>query len=229
MHFVGNRKVTMNKKMLLLVLATVSAAAFAVPADASAQEIHWTNVTFFSGTSDTFALVAEGEPVVTCGETSPNIKPNHVTGTVSAGGTTGEIAFVFTACHIVVLGFTEPCKTTGALVNNTIAFNGTFHLITINSKPAILVTPVARVECANITAINVGGNVIGTITSPACGVESKNMTIKFSASGPTQEHKTYTGVNYNLTSQTGTGTIKEASETAEATTESATAGILDCT
>jgi len=226
----------MSKKMMLLALAVVSAAAFAVPAGASAAELHLTNVTSFSGTFGTGSLTAKEEPVVTCGEAA---NQNHVTGTVSAGGTTGEITLDFTACHIVVLGITLPCHSTGAPVENTIASKGVYHLITVDHEtpggvidhnPAILVTPVAtKVECKNTQPINVAGNVIGTITSPACGVASNNMTIKFSASGATQEHKLYTGVNYNLTSQTGTGTIKEASQVSESTTSSATAGTLDCT
>jgi len=225
----------MSKKIMLLALAAVSAAAFALPAGASAQEIHLLNVTSFSGTFDTGFLTAQEEPVITCGETiatgGTTNSPNHVTGTVSAGGTTGNITLDFTACHveIPIIG-TIPCHSTGATVNNTIASSGTFHLITVNSKPGILVTPVATtVECGSLTPVHVAGNVIGTITSPACGVASNSMTIKFSASGATQEDKTYTGVTYNLTSQTGTGTVKEASEAAESTTTSSTAGTLECT
>jgi len=86
-----------------------------------------------------------------------------------------------------------------------------------------------KVECKNTHPFTLSGNFIGTITSPACEVESKNTTLKFSASSATQEHKTYTGVNYNLTSQTGTGTIKEASQVSEITTSSETAGTFDCT
>jgi hypothetical protein len=217
----------MSKKMSLLALAVVSAAAFAVPAGASAQEIHWTNVTSFSGTFSALILTAKEESGITCGTAA---QQNHITGTVSAGGTTGNYTLDFTECHIVMLGFTLPCHSTGAAVENTIASSGVFHLITINEKPGILMTPVAtKVECKNTSVINLAGNVIGTITSPACGVASNNMTIKFSATGPTQEHKTYTGVNYNLTSQTGTGTIKEASQTSETTISSATQGTLDCT
>jgi len=218
----------MSKKTMLLALAVVSAAAFALPAGASAQEIHLTGVESFSGTFGTGSLTAKEEPVVTCGEAA---NQNHVTGTVNTGGTTGNITLDFTACHIVVLGITLPCHSTGATVENTIASSGVFHLITIKEKvPGILVTPVAtKVECKNTQPINVAGNVIGTITSPACEGSSKNMTIKFSASGATQEHKLYTGVNYNLTSQTGTGTIKEASQVSESTTSSATEGTLDCT
>jgi hypothetical protein len=225
----------MSKKMMLLALAVVSAAAFVLPAGASAQEIHLTNVTSFSGTFDTGTLTAKEEPTITCGETIATggefDKPNHVTGTVNAGGTTGNITLDFTACHTTIFGITAKCHTEGSPADNTISSSGVFHLITFNSKPAILVTPVhTTVICAGISNTTVTGNVIGTITSPACGVASNSMTIKFEATGPTQTHKSYTGVNYNLTSQTGTsGTIKEAGLANESTTTSATAGTLDCT
>jgi hypothetical protein len=217
----------MSKKMMLFALATVSAAAFAVPTGASAQEIHLTNVSSFSGTFSTATLTVQDEPVITCGNA---VGQNHVTGSVSAGGTTGNITLDLTECHIVVLGLTWKCHSPGAPLANTIILSGVFHLITMNAKPGILVTPAPiMVECEHTMPINVAGNVIGTITSPACEVASNIMTIKFSASGPTQEHKTYTGVTYNLTAQTGTGTIKEAGLSAEPTVSSATAGTLDCT
>jgi hypothetical protein len=52
---------------------------------------------------------------------------------------------------------------------------------------------------------------------------------KFTSAGSVQEHKVYTGTSYNLTAQTGTGEVKEAGLTTEATLESATAGKVNCT
>jgi len=219
----------MSKKMMLLALAVVSAAAFALPAGASAAELHLTNVTKFTGTSSAGTLSAKEEPVIECKG------PNHVEGTVSAGGTTGTISLDYTECFSLFF----PCNTAGA-PSKTIKTGGTFHLITVNPlnpKPAILITPEhTTVICPGIpNTTTVTGNLIGTITSPECGKSSKKMTMSFnSSSGPTQEHKTYTGVTYNLTAQTVTpegvgGAIKEAGLTATATTESTTEGTLDCT
>jgi hypothetical protein len=217
----------MSKKMMLLALAVVSAAAVALPAGASAAELHLTNVSSFTGTFGAGTLAAKEEPAITCGETEDL---NHVTGTVSAGGTTGEITLDFTACHTSVFGFTAACHTEGSPLANTIKTSGAFHFITTNETPAVLVTPApVTIICAGIANTKVAGNVIGTITSPKCGVASKAMTMKFTSSVSIQEHKSYTGISYNLTSQTGTGTIKEAGLTSESTTESTTAGTLDCT
>jgi hypothetical protein len=218
----------MSKKMMLLALAVVSAAAFALPAGASAAENHLTNVTTFSGTVGAGTLTAQEEPVITCGDAT-NV--NHVNGTVSAGGTTGTLEMDFTGCHTSVFGFTAKCRTEGSALDNTIKSSGTFHLITVNSSPGILVTPVhTTVICAGISNTTVTGNIIGTVTSPKCGATSNSMTISFGATGATQNHKSYTGGTYNLTSQTGTsGTIKEAGLSSTATTTSPTAGTLDCT
>ena len=215
----------MNKKMMILGLAVVSAVAVAFSAGASAQEIHLTNVTSSVGTFGNSTFTAKEEPVTTCEG------PNHITTTTSTGGTTGTIHIDYTNCHTNVGGFTIKCRTAGSALDNTTTFSGVWHFITFNEKPAILVTPEhTTVICAGISNDTLTGNIIGTITSPACGVASTKMTIKFSATGPTQEHKSYTGVNYNLTSQTGTGgTIKEAGLASETTIESPTAGTLDCT
>jgi hypothetical protein len=214
----------MSKKTMLLALAAVSAAMFALPAAASAQEAHIEGVTSFSGTFGASSLTASGEPVITCEG------PNHVTGTVNAGGTTGNITLDFTACHTTVLGATIKCRTSGSPIDNTIASSGVFHVITTNNKPGVLVTPApTAIICGGLSTVNVAGNIIGTITSPACGVSSTKLVTKFTSSGAVQEDKSYTGTNYNLTAQTGSGEKKEAGLTAEATLESATAGKVNCT
>jgi len=218
----------MRKRIMQFALAVVSATAFARPVGATAQEIHITNVTVFSGTAGVGTFAAKEEPTITCGEAA-NL--NHVTGTVSAGGTTGTTDVDLTSCHTNIGGFTIKCRTEGSPLDNTIKTTNTFHLITLNGKPASLVTgTVATVICAGISTMIVSGNLISTITSPSCGVASKSMTLRATATGSTQEDQTYTGVNYHPILQTGTsGAIKEVGVTAEGTGESPTAGTLDCT
>jgi hypothetical protein len=214
----------MSKKIMLLALAVASVAMFALPAAASAQEIHLEGITSFSGTAGAGSLTAEGEPIITC-------ESGDVSGTVSAGGTTGEISLDFTGCHTTVLGFTAKCRTTGSALDNTIKSSGVFHLITISSGvPGILVTPVVTtITCAGISNTVTGGNIIGTITSPACGAKSKSMTTKFVAAGSVQEHKTYTGSTFNLTAKTGEGAAKPAGLVSTATVTSEKEGTLNCT
>jgi hypothetical protein len=211
----------MSKKMMLLALAVVSAAAFALPAGAPAAELHLTHVTKFSGTFNGGTLSANEEPTITCDG------PKHVEGTVSAGGTTGTLSLDYTNCR--ALGFFG-CNSSGA-ASKTIKTGGTFHFITFGQKPGVLVTPEhTTIECAGLSSTTVTGNVLGTITSPECGKSSKKMTISFSALGQFQDHFLYTGFSYYLTSQTGaSGTIKEAGLTSTATVESTTEGTLDCT
>jgi len=219
----------MIKKKILVALAVVSAVAVAIPAAVSATENHWTNVTSFSGTVGSTTMTSAEEPVVTCGDAT-NI--GHVTGTVSAGGTTGTIEVDTTGCHTSVFGFTAKCRTEGSPLDNTVKWSGVFHLITTNlGKSAILVTWAHKtVVCAGISNTTTTGNLIGTVTSPACGATSNSMTIKFEAAGATQTHKSYTGGTYNPTSQTGaSGAIKEAGVSWAATVTSSTAGTLHCT
>jgi hypothetical protein len=214
----------MSKKIMLLALAVASVAMFALPAVSSAQEIHWTNTETFTGHGGAGTLVAEGEPTITC-------ETVDVHGTPSAGGTTGSVTFDFTSCHTTVFGLTAKCRTTGSPLDNTIASSGTYHLVTTTANiPDMLVTPVETVVvCAGISNTTVKGNLIGTITSPACGVESKSMTTKFSATGSTQNDLEYTGVKYDLTATTSGGSAKTAGLTSTGTTSQAKAGKLECT
>jgi hypothetical protein len=207
---------------LLLALAVASMAMFALPAAASAAELHLEGVTEYTGDATAGTLIAEGEPTITC-------ETGDVTGTVSAGGTTGSLSLDFTGCHTTVFGLTAKCRTAGSPLDNTIKSAGTTHFITTTDGPAILVTPAeTTVVCAGISNTLVAGNVIGTITSPKCGETSKLMTINF-GSGSSQDHKLYTGVNYDLTGTTSGGTAKTAALTTLTHIESPTAGKLNCT
>src|SRR5215213_345346 len=205
----------MSKKTMLLALAAASFAMFALPSAASAQEIHWTTV------SGTITLIAESEPTITCESAT-------ATATPSGGGTTGSISFDVTGCHTSIFGITAKCHTTGSPLDNTVAAKGTYHLITQGGSPAMLITaePVVGI-CAGISNTTIQGNVIGTITSPACGVESRTMKISLSAAGSTQSDMEYTGVKYDLTATTGeSGTAKTAGLTATVTVELASTGKL---
>jgi len=218
----------MSKKIMLLALAVASIAMFALPAAASAQEIHLEGVESFEGSAGAGSLAAEGEPTITC-------ESGDIEGTVAAGGTTGSISLDFTGCHTTVFGFTAKCRTTGSALDNTINSSGTFHLVTTvvggTSTPDILVTTVTTtIVCAGISNTVVHGSVLGKITSPACGVASKEMTTSFAATGTVQNVMEYTGVNYDLTATTGSeGAAKTAGLNSSGTTKSKTAGTLNCT
>jgi hypothetical protein len=211
----------MSKKTILLALAV--AAMFAIPSAASAQEIHISGVTNFTVSGPGGSLVAEGEPKITCTNTGGS-------GLFEGGSTTGSIILDFTGCTAEFFGIKGNCST-GATVG-TIANTGTFHLITFSSKPAVLVTTnLVTITCAGFSKIEVTGNVIGTITSPACAASSKEFGLSFkSSSSPvTQEDELYTGVNYDLKAKTAGGSEVTAGLSGTATLNSTTAGTLECT
>lgn len=216
----------MSKKMMLLALAVVSASMFALPGVAAAKEIHIEGITGFTGSAGPGTLAAEGEPTITC--ESGDVE----NGVVETGGTTGTMTLDFTGCHATVFGFTVKCHTSGSAKDNTIASGGTFHAITYEEKPAVLVTAATtEIICGGISNTHVEGDVIGTITSPACGVASSTMTVAFSATGSKQNHITYTGKEYDLKAKTSGSTQKTAGLTATGTL-TATEGkkaTLNCT
>jgi hypothetical protein len=221
----------MSKKMMLLALAVVSAALLALPAFASALELHYDTVTSFTGTGGSGNLVASEEPTITCEKT------DVIEGVISAGGTTGSMTLDFTGCHTSVFGLTAKCHTSGSALDNTIQTKGTFHLITIEPNvPGVLVTTTpVEIICATISSTYVEGNIIGTVTSPKCGETSNKMTLSFSATGSTQNHIKYTGLPYDLLARTGgpSGTARTAGLNTSATEPPVltanTAGTLTCT
>ena len=227
----------MSKKMMLLALAMASAALFALPAFASGEEIHWDTVTSFTGTGPGGSLLASNEPTITCAST------DITNGVINAGGTTGSMTFDDTGCSAPSpFGGTMPCHTKGAPLNNTIATGGTFHLITWKNTagtafPAALVTTNTTEFTCELPGVftffvHVTGNLIGTITSPACGASSKEMKLSFSATGSTQNHLEYTGTKYDLIAKTGaggTGEPRTAGLNSTATLNANALGKLTCT
>jgi hypothetical protein len=217
----------MNKRMMLLALAL--AALFALPAAASAEEIHVDNVTMFTGHSGSGSLTAKGEPTFSCNATA-------VTGQFDAGSTTtGAMHLTLTGCEGEFLFFRVGCNTSGS-PSKTINTDATFHLITfVNSKgekrPAILVTlATTNVICAGFSNVTLSGTMIGTITSPACGAEGSSLKLLFNSNNTsTQEHLAYTGVNYDLAVTTAGEPPVTAGLTTALTLTSATKGKLTCT
>jgi hypothetical protein len=188
------------KKSLLLALAVVSAAMLAVPALASAQTAHLSATSAFTVTGGASTL-ATTSGVTTAG--------TSVTGTGEfTTTTTGTLKLIFHGVTEEIFG--TKCGSTGqghAENSGTVTTTDlTFHLIMLaTNKPGILITPnaatsvFAHFKCLGIETTVTGSGILGTITAPACGVASSTATLKFrSTSNGHQEHKLYTGVNYDL-------------------------------
>jgi hypothetical protein len=187
----------MTKKMMLLALAAVCAAFFAMPTVASANwKVDPENQTF-TGTSESSvsgspfvgSLTATGEPKISCNG------PSHVTGGWS-NGTVGSFTLDATNCSVSVI-FSIPCHTAGAPLSNTIKASGGFENVTLTKTAdgtggrGITVTPSpTTVECAGISSIAVEGKVIGRLTedpaSCGAGVVDSTVTLEFLTSGGIQ-------------------------------------------
>jgi hypothetical protein len=219
----------MSKKTMLLALTV--AALFAIPSAASAQEIHFKNVTSFVGSGGAGSLTVANEP-----------KLSYTSLTMSGGfdsgsSTTGKVTLTFSGVSGEFLGIKGNCNTAGD-ATGTITTSGTFHLITTNTgKPGILLTPAtSTVLCVGFSRTEFTGNgIIGTITSPACGASSKELKLSFEAEGSTQKHIEYTGVKYDLSGDTEketgetTGVNGTAALSATMTASTITTGTLECT
>jgi hypothetical protein len=214
----------MSKKMMVLALAVVSAAFFALPAMASALEDHLEPAEKFTVSGSGGELRTSGEPTITCTETTGTGEPSS--------STTGFGVLTFGQCHATVFGITAACKSEGSAVSNQISNKGTYHIITDKVSGAVatlFTTEKTVVVCAGISKITVTGSVIGTITSPKCGESSKTVTISYAATESTQNHLTYTGVKYDLLAKTGEGENKTSAIVGTATNTQANAAKLVCT
>src|SRR3954451_13668341 len=154
----------MSKKIMLLALTVVSAALFALPAMASANELHVEGATgkAFSGNGAGGNIQATGEPTITCTKTES-------AGTFTSE-TTGNENLTFLSCSANILGIALSCNSVFGAAG-VIETSQVFHLVTIGtiSKPGILLTPsFPTIICGSGFAerkIQLGGNgIIGTVT-----------------------------------------------------------------
>jgi len=203
----------MNKRMMLLALAAVSAAVFALPAVASATSNHINQAPIaFTVHGGAGNLSTTSGSTINCGTT---------TGTGNFTTTTsGTLNLTFGPhCTTTVFGVSVTCTSTspeepsGSISTTPL----TFHLIKLDTGGnGILVTPpaggaFAHFNCAGVQQTVEGNGVIGTITAPGCGVLSKTATIDFNRkSGIThghQEHTVWTGKTYDLTKEGSTAAM----------------------
>jgi hypothetical protein len=199
----------MNKKIMLLALAAVSAAMFALPAAASATHAH------IQTAGETFTVtVAPGTLTRTDGL--------HLTCTGGTGNgsfdlgstTTGTVSLTFTGCKSAF----GHCQTKGTPTGVIHTGTYVFHLITLPvdgamaKAPGLLITPSGAAitpgqllfsdfECVGSTVTVFGNGIIGTLDSACGGAASKTHTLTYGSSATgVQTDLTWTGVTYDLTS-----------------------------
>jgi hypothetical protein len=215
----------MKHKMMLLALAVVSAAVFALPAMASAAE--W-DIDSESGALPTFTssggvakLTANGFGAFLPIECTTNKGSGKYT-----TQTTGTVEFTFEGCHQG-----EPkCTTAGQASGVITTTEMVFHNIMIDNTaqvaggtPGLLITPNAAhfaTFVCNGGTYTVGGNgIIGDISSPKCGgAFSKTSTVSFQAvsSGVQKYMQEETGATnatkYDLSVKSPLGTFTSAEE-----------------
>jgi hypothetical protein len=211
----------MRLRKLVIAITLIAAFLSAVPTVASSQEQEVDGVTSFSGSGGASFLSIPGEPAFTTEGTD-------VSGEFTTT-TTGKISFDVTGCHATLLGMTTVCQTAGSPLNNTVNFIGTFHMITADEKPAMLLTLNSyKMSGPFYNPLEIKGNVIGTVISPACNIPSTEMRVSFAGVGSVQDHKLYTGVNYSLRVNTVGSSAVEASWTIQLILKSATAMKMTC-
>jgi outer membrane protein W len=187
----------MNKKIMMLALAAVSAAMFALPAVASAEHVHISAIGEFGVTGGAGTLTrADGNNVTGTGVTGKGKFTTTTTG--------GDLTLTFTGAKSSSLGVHCQTTTTPTGIIHTTELE--FHLITVTKNvPGILITSnaghFATFECAGATVSVTGPGILGELTKPKCGEKSVEATLSFAHEKTgTQKHTTWTGTKYDLES-----------------------------
>jgi hypothetical protein len=214
----------MTKKIILLALAAISAAMFALPAVASAGE--WSldpaggkfPVSFNLSSSTTTTLTTDdGSGLkVTCSTATGSGK--QVTSTTSE-----EVTLTFSGCKENLFG--SSCTSTGQTSGTIKTTDLVGHNVILEKGPpevrGVLLTPnaghFATFDCLGFFHIVVGGNgIIGEMTAPTtCGAVANTATVKYeSPTTGTQKwtQVTTTGTKFNLTSSVNSGAAATASQ-----------------
>lgn len=219
----------MNKKIMLLALAAVSAAVLAVPSMASALTPLHLNPTpevktegVHGGTS---VLSTTSGLSVTCDTVTT--KGSSVT--FNAGGTTGTMQLLFGGdCRSAGFTCTSSGQTSGEITTTVLPFDLATVGTTSPGEPGVLVTPAAEEHFASFSCVGLnfvvkGNGVIGTFEELSCGGETATAKINFATSGAgVQADKKLVGTSTEYTlksgsanaamSATGEVTLKEKSK-----------------
>jgi hypothetical protein len=211
----------MNRKLMLLALASVSATLFAFPPVAAAESSHISSVGKFTIASEAGTAAAI---------TEHNSSSKWICTSVTGSGeftttTTGKLTLSFHGCGENVFGTActgeVPVHEPAGTITTTVL---EFHLIEVeNNTPGILITPnnghFATYTCANgLITKKLGGNgLIGHLASICGGAPSTTHTAKFettneSTPGHTQKWTQITtaGTKYDLTANGTTSALDAA-------------------
>jgi hypothetical protein len=175
----------MSKKIMLLALAAVTAAMFALPAAAAADSLH---ITPAPSAGDKTIHGVGGATLTTTDGTTVTCAGFKGTANFESG-TTGTMQLTFGGDCTGPFGSTctsnTPAESSGNIQTTVLPF----HLVTLKGKlPGVLVTPstdgaFAHFICGGFISVTVTGNgVLGTITSPSCEGESSTATVSFGQS-----------------------------------------------
>jgi len=226
----------MKNKMMLLGLGAMVALAFAaLPAVASAGEPELSCggavCGKFTSHSGETKLSTVGGTTVTC--TSSTGSGEYTT------KTTGNIVLTFHGCKTPTFfntTCTSPGQAAGTIKTATSVFHNTY-VTDAKTKPGVLITqpvgvPYVTFTCAGFLHSEVFGNIIGELSSPACGAESKELKLGFKAtSHGQQQYKqvTATGATFDLTSKLNGGAAETAAmEATNAVVTLGSSGKITC-
>jgi hypothetical protein len=232
---------SMKNKMMRLGLGAMVALAFAaLPAVASAGE---PEVTCGGAVCGAFTTHGGQATLATTSGTSVICTSNTGSGKYTTK-TTGELNLTFSGCKDEVFGAacTTPGQASGFIKTGISVFHNIMIDSTAQAPPSgtagVLITnpvggvPYTTFNCLGFLHIEVSGNIIGHLESPACGSSSKEHKLVFANNGTLGHQKymqvTTTGTLFDLTSKVNGGAPSTSSMDATGITTFASAALVTC-
>jgi hypothetical protein len=224
----SERKVSMNKKLMLLAAGVLTALAFAAfPALASAGE-YTADCELGAGKVCTGSVSGVGGVIANTKNETVSCTNVEGTATVTGGTSTGTLELNFNGCRETTTIFKFSCNSAGKFSGVITTGNLVSHIVNLadsfpnGTEPGILITNVnVTFECTGFAKKTVTGNVMGSMPIAHCNSSSASHSLSFTQFS--NGHQRFTqvtrtgsvqdltsnnhGGEYSTSSQTGSGTI----------------------
>jgi hypothetical protein len=229
-----------NKMMRLGLAAMVALACAALPAVASAGE---PEVTCGGAVCGAFTMHGGVSTWSTTSGLSYSCTSSSGNGKYTTK-TTGELNLTFSGCKDEVFGAacTTPGQASGVIKTGTSVFHNIMIESTAQAPPfgtaGVLITnpaggvPYTTFNCLGFLHIEMTGNIIGHLESPACGASSKEHKLVFANNGTLGHQKymqvTTTGTLFDLDSVINGGSPTTTAIDMTESTTFASAALVTC-
>jgi opacity protein-like surface antigen len=204
-------------------LALVASLALAGLAASSASALSLSRNIEATGGGGQFTFAAAGQQTNSCSSSEL-----HLRATSSTSGVIDNLKLK--GCKMLIFGFSANCTSPGQVAGTIALSNMNFSLVYLDAaktkfgmKLDPVSGPVAEFTCGGSYSYKWTGSILGQIVKPPLNVFTTSTTLKFAATGSSQNYQQIegAGLNYHLYQTPKEGTAVDLGITAEDTLNSA--------